>query len=329
MALSRDQMIEFLKLHNYDPNTLQSMETKEIQEAYQEVTKKLLGSYFHLTNDNKSIKTNSILLDMGELTEFKQKLKDCANDVIALIECLQEGYMKFDYSEVNDLLAIALKDMPMHKMQKISHIAYRSFQEILLSQIATALKGLPKEEFKVLEEFYEKRRNDTQFLHQTIDKLKDPATRQQILTMACVKLMVVKDFMPSNLYDVYRDYYNNVPQKLELVAKVRALTGLYSKEYLKEMPFEELEALYQDILKHNEQEEQDRKMFLKYSQAIQESVDNNDDEGFNEICYKAVTHLTQKQLSMLVEYMNGQNPFFLSKFESVAHEYKKKLHIKR
>ena len=247
MALSRDRMIEFLKRHDYDPNTLKSMETKEIQEAYQEVTKKLLGSYFHLTNDNKSIKTNSILLDMGELTEFKQKLKDCANDVITLIECLQEGYMKFDYSEVNDLLAIALKDMPMHKMQKISHIAYRSFQEILLSQIATALKGLPKEEFKVLEEFYEKRRNDTQFLHQTIDKLKDPATRQQILTMARVKLMVVKDFMPSNLYDVYRDYYNNVPQKLELVAKVRALTGLYSKEYLKEMPFEELETLYQDI----------------------------------------------------------------------------------
>ena len=147
--------------------------------------------------------------------------------------------------------------------------------------------------------------------------------------MARAKLMIVRDFMPSNLYDVYRDYYNNTPQKLEMIAKVMALTGLYSKEYLKQMPFEELEALYQEILKHNEQEEQDKKMFLKYSQAIQESVDNNDDEGFNDVCSRAVTHLTPKQLSMLVEYMNGQNPFFLSKFESVMSEYKKKLNIKR
>ena len=124
------------------------------------------------------------------------------------------------------------------------------------------------------------------------------------------------------------NYYNNTPQKLEMIAKVMALTGLYSKHYLKEMPFEELETLYQDIVRHNEQEEYDKKMFLKYSQAIQESVDNNDDEGFNDVCSRAVTHLTSKQLSMLVEYMNGQNPFFLSKFESVMHEYKKKLNIK-
>lgn len=329
MALSRDRLADFLKRHGYDSAKLESMETKEIEEAYIKITKQLIGSYFHLTNDDKSIKTNSVLLDTDELTEFKQQLKENANDVVELIKCLQNGYMKFDYTEVNDLLAIALKDMPMHKMQKLSHIAYRAFQEVLLSEIATALKSLPKEEFKVLEEFYEKRRNDTQFLHQTIEKLKDPATRQQILTMARVKLMVVKDFMPTSLYDVYRDYYNNTPQKLELTAKVMSLTGLYSKEYLKAMPFEELEALYQEIIQHNEQEEQDRKMFLRYSQAIQESVDNNDDEGFNDICYKAVTYLTQKQLSMLMEYMNGQNPFFLSKFESVVRDYKKKLHVKR
>ena len=328
MGLSRDMLVNFLKRHGYDSAKLESMDTKDIEETYEEVTKQLVSSYFHLTNDDKSIKTNSALLDTGELTEFKQKLKESAGNIVDLIECLQDGYRKFDYTEVNDLLAIALKEMPMHKMQKISHIAYRSFQEILLSEIANTLKDLPKEEFKVLDEFYEKRRDDTQFLYQTIDKLKDPATLRQILMMARAKLMIVRDFMPSNLYDVYRDYYNNTPQKLEMIAKVMALTGLYSKEYLKQMPFEELEALYQEILKHNEQEEQDKKMFLKYSQAIQESVDNNDDEGFNDVCSRAVTHLTPKQLSMLVEYMNGQNPFFLSKFESVMSEYKKKLNIK-
>lgn len=328
MALNRDVLVDFLKRHGYDISKLESMETKEIEQAYEEVTKKLVGSYFHLTNDDKSIKTNSTLLDTGELTEFKQKLKESVGNIVNLIECLQDGYRKFDYTELNDLLAIALKEMPMHKMQKISHIAYRSFQEILLSEIANTLKDLPREEFKVLEGFYEKRRNDTQFLYQTIDKLKDPATHQQILTMARAKLMILKDFMPSSLYDVYRDYYNNTPQKLELISKVMALTGLYSKEYLKEMPIEELEALHQEILKHNEQEEQDRKMFLRYSQAIQESVDNNDDEGFNDVCSRAVTHLTPKQLSMLVEYMNGQNPFFLSKFQAVMQDYKKKLNIK-
>ncbi|WP_394955037.1 hypothetical protein [uncultured Helicobacter sp.] len=329
MQRSRDMLISFLNRHGYDSAKLESMELKELEEAHKTLTRQLVGSYFRLTNDDKSIKTNSALLDTTELTEFKEKLKASAKSVIELIQCLQDGYRRFEYTEVNDLLAIALKDMPMHKMQKISHIAYRSFQEILLSEIANTLKDLPKEEFKVLEEFYEKRRDDTQFLYQTIDKLKDPATHQQILTMARVKLMVVKDFMPSSLYDVYRDYYNNTPQKLEMINKVMALTGLYSKQYLKEMPLEDLENLYQDIVRHNEQEEHDRKMFLKYSQAIQESVDNNDDEGFNDVCSRAVTHLTPKQLSMLVEYMNGQNPFFLSKFESVMHEYKKKLNIKR
>ena len=154
MGLSRDMLVNFLKRHGYDSAKLESMDTKDIEETYEEVTKQLVSSYFHLTNDDKSIKTNSALLDTGELTEFKQKLKESAGNIVDLIECLQDGYRKFDYTEVNDLLAIALKEMPMHKMQKISHIAYRSFQEILLSEIANTLKDLPKEEFKVLDEFY-------------------------------------------------------------------------------------------------------------------------------------------------------------------------------
>ncbi|RDU53673.1 hypothetical protein CQA49_06335 [Helicobacter sp. MIT 00-7814] len=329
LDINRQTMELLLQSHGYTPEQLQALPTSEIKKAYEKITKQFLSAFLQNNSENKTNKISSSFLDSDEINTYKQKLKSCVKDVVALLQVLMEGYEKFDVVEVNDMLAIVAKNQSAHKMQRISHIAYHLLQEKLLSQIESYLKELPKQEFKMLKEHYERQREDLNALHKTIEKLADPLTKEQILSMARTKLFVMKEFMPELLNDTYKDYYNNTPEKLELVSKLMALTGLYTKEYLKETPLPKLQEMYDEILEYNRQEEQDKKMFLKYSSALQESIYSNDDEAFNEVCSRAVTHLSNKQLAMLVDYMSGQNPFFLSKFESVMNEYKKKLNIKK
>lgn len=323
---SKPTMIMLLEQYGYTKESLDSMDIEDLHEAYTKCVRQFINVF--ISNENKENLKISSLIDFEHITSYKQKLKSSLNNVSSLIQALLEGYKEFSYQEINDILVAITKNQSAHKIQRISRIAYRQFQEILLSQINDHIKELPVQEFIMLRDYYEKERENLALLNETIHKLIDPSTKQQVFIMARTKLLIIQDFMPDLMYATYKDYYDNTAEKLELVAKIMTLTGLYTKNYLKSIPLENLQEMHQEMLEYNRQNDQDRKIFLKYSRAIQESIYSNDDDAFNEVCSRAITHLTNKQLTMFTEYMVGQNPFFLSKFESAMNEYKKKMNIK-
>lgn len=86
-------------------------------------------------------------------------------------------------------------------------------------------------------------------LQNTITELGNEKKRQQILDMAHLKLLIVKDFMPDETFnDTYKEYLNNTPEKLALVGEILGLTGMYSKKYLQNIPLEELETMKEKLL---------------------------------------------------------------------------------
>lgn len=329
--ITRKSQEEFLLHHDFEKAQLQIMNTQEIKEQYEAVTRKSIYAFMHATMEENTVKSldTSGIIDVEQVNAYKEKLRGVLESPTDIITVLLEGYEVFTYVEVNDLFESVSRHLPAHKMQKISRLAYRQYQEILLSQIREALKELPPEENKMLVEHYEENRENIALLQDTLKKLADPLTRDQLLATSRIKLLTVQLFLPSILTETYDKYFNNTPQKLELVGKIMSLTKLYTKDHLKALPIEQLQEIHEEILEHNRQEEEDRKVFAKYSQAISESMFNNDDDTFSEVCSIAVTHLTSTQLEMLVEYMANQNPLFVSKFENIMREYKKKLNMKR
>lgn len=329
--ITRKSQEEFLLHHDFEKAQLQIMNSQEIKEQYESVTRKSIYAFMQATMDDNGVKgiDTSGIIDVEQVNAYKERLREVIEDSVEIIKVLLEGYEVFSYAEVNDLFESVSRHLPAHRMQKIFRTAYRQYQEILLAKIQESLKELPDEENKMLVEHYEENRENIILLQDTLKKLDDPLTREQLLATSRTKLLIVQLFLPNILTETYDKYFNNTPQKLELVGKIMSLTGLYTKDQLKVLPIEQLQEIHEEILEHNRQEEEDKKVFLKYSQAISEAMFNNDDDTFSEVCSIAVTHLTTTQLQMLVEYMSNQNPLFTAKFETIMHEYKKKMNFKR
>ncbi len=144
--------------------------------------------------------------------------------------------------------------------------------------------------------------------------------------MARFKLLIVKDFMSKNTFnDVYKEYLNNTPEKLKLVEDILILTGMYSKNYLKNVPMEELEDMKAKLLEHKRQDERDHKIFTQYTQMLDESMYGSNEQEFSDVCVKIITGLNQKQILMISDYLSAKNPVFVNRFNTLLRDFKNSL----
>lgn len=314
----------FLLRHQHTQEELDSLTQDEVIALYErEVRENTLQFLSYMNEDDFAV---SSVLDEADIGALKLKVRENAKNTLALIDVIKEGFDDFSYSDVADILSLSVKNISALKLQRILRIAYREFQEILLDRIARKLKELPIEEYKVMMNHYEKIRNDTARLKSTIDELSDEKKRQQILDMAHFKLQIVRDFMPKSTFnDTYQEYLNNTPEKLKLVSEVLAITGMYSKNYLKNLPTEELEEIRAKLIEDKKQDERDHKIFTQYTQMLDESMYGSDEQEFSDVCIKIITSLNQKQILMISEYLNAKNPVYVNRFHTLLRDFKKSL----
>ena len=169
----------FLLRHGHTEQELENLERDEMINLYEKDTRTQTLNFLHFIDE----------------------------DSYAVKSTLEGGFYHFSYSDIADILTMNVKNISVHKLQRILRIAYREFQETLLDQIAKHLKGMPIEEYKTILNFYEKNRDDIARLKKTIAELTDETKRRQIVDMARLKLLVVKDFMPKNIFnETYEEY---------------------------------------------------------------------------------------------------------------------------
>ncbi|RDU59279.1 hypothetical protein [Helicobacter marmotae] len=312
----------FLLRHNHTESEIEHLEKEELIKLYEEDVRKDTLNYLHYTNKDSYVITSPF--DEVDISEFKAKVRENLTNTLLLIETIKESFDNFSYAEIADILTLSVQDISAHKLQRILRIAYREFQETLLDRIAKQLKDLPVEEYKVMMSHYEKIRNDTERLQNTIAELSNEKKREQILKMAHLKLHIIKDFMPTDIFnDSYKEYLNNTPEKLKLVSEILSLTGIYSKSQLKNMPQEELEAMKEKIIEDKKQDEKDQKIYKQYTQMLDESMYGVDDKEFSDVCTKIITNLNERQILMITEYLDAKNPIFLNRFHSLYRDFRK------
>ena len=318
------QVKAFLLRQGHTQEELDRLEQDDMIKLYEKDTRENTLNFLHYMSEDEFVVTST--LDEADIGELKLKVCENAKDTLALIDVIKGGFDDFSYADIADILTLSIKNISAHKLQRILRIAYREFQEILLDRIAKHLKELPIEEYKVMMNHYEKIRNDTHRLQNTIQELSDETKKQQILDMAHFKLRIVKNFMSKNIFnDTYKEYLNNTPEKLQLVAEVLSLTGMYSKNYLKNLPTEELEDMRDKLIEDKKQDERDQKIFTQYTQMLDESMYGSDEQEFSDVCVKIITSLNQKQILMISEYLNAKNPVYVNRFNTLLRDFKKSL----
>ncbi|AAP77219.1 hypothetical protein LS66_003845 [Helicobacter sp. MIT 03-1614] len=314
----------FLLRHGHTKEEIERLDKESVINLYEKDTRKNTLNFLHYMNED----TFSVIstLDEADIGEFKLKVQENLDNMAILVDIIRDGFNDFSYADIADTLTLNIKNISIHKLQRILRIAYREFQEILLDKIATQLKELPIEEYKTIMNHYESIRGDTARLRSTIQELSDEKKRQQILDMARFKLLIVKDFMSKNTFnDVYKEYLNNTPEKLKLVEDILILTGMYSKNYLKNVPMEELEDMKAKLLEHKRQDERDHKIFTQYTQMLDESMYGSNEQEFSDVCVKIITGLNQKQILMISDYLSAKNPVFVNRFNTLLRDFKNSL----
>lgn len=312
----------FLLRHGHTNEELAKLDREGIIQLYEKDTRTDTLNFLHyMSEDSFAIAST---LDEADIGQFKQKIRDNITDTLLLIDIIKEGFDDFSYSDIADILTLSVKNISTHKLQRILRIAYREFQEILLDKISLKLQELPIEEYKVMMNHYEKIRDNTHRLKDTIQELSDETKREQILNMAHFKLDIVKHFMPKDIFnDTYKEYLNNTPEKLKLVSEVLALTGMHSKNYLKNLPTEELEEMKEKLIEDKKRDERDQKIFSQYTQMLDESMYGSDEQEFSDVCVKIITSCNQKQILMISEYLNAKNPIYVNRFNTLLRDFTK------
>ena len=100
---------------------------------------------------------------------------------------------------------------------------------------------------------------------------------------------------------------------------------MYSKNYLKNLPTEELEDMRDKLIEDKKQDERDQKIFTQYTQMLDESMYGSDEQEFSDVCVKIITSLNQKQILMISEYLNAKNPVYVNRFNTLLRDFKKSL----
>lgn len=315
-------MKDFLLRRGHKKEELDELSREDLKTMYNESARAGTLNFLRQMSDEDIIAVTSA--DIADIGQFKVKVRENAENTIALMAIIRDAFDDFGYSDINDILNISAKSIPAYKLNRILRIAYREFQEVLLGKIAEGLKELPIEEYKTMMGHYEQMREDIPKLKNTLNELSDETKRGQILHMAHLKFKIVRDFMPRNTFnDVYKEYLNNTPEKLKLVQQILSLTGMHSKKYLKNLPIEELEEMKNLLLEDKRQDERDQKIFSHYTQVLSESMYGANEQEFSDVCLKIITTLTQKQILMISDFLSTKNPIFVNRFNTLLKDFKK------
>ncbi len=159
----------FLLRHGHTKEEIERLDKESVINLYEKDTRKNTLNFLHYMNED----TFSVIstLDEADIGEFKLKVQENLDNMAILVDIIRDGFNDFSYADIADTLTLNIKNISIHKLQRILRIAYREFQEILLDKIATQLKELPIEEYKTIMNHYESIRGDTARLRSTIQEL--------------------------------------------------------------------------------------------------------------------------------------------------------------
>ncbi|PAF53344.1 hypothetical protein BKH42_06405 [Helicobacter sp. 13S00482-2] len=252
--------------------------------------------------------------------KLKTKIKKIGRDISKVYDMIDEYIDEYTYDQFLEIFRSYLS-VPAPKIEKILKVKYRQLQEVWLEKLKIRFASLPDEERIQLMHYYEKNRDNIKKLKQIYHFSEDEYYVGDIQRISESKLSIIKNFMPELMEENYKAYYDETPEKINLIQEVLKLTHSYPRSYLKRLSISKLLFLKNEIIEQDKRDIINKKLFNKHIKALEEAMNSPNDNDFSKAALNVITELDGDNLHRVVNYLTNKNKTFLNKFNASIKTY--------
>ncbi len=312
-----------LRKHGYAVEELDGQSSESLKQLFIKETRDMVERFNeYICEDEEDENTPTIKpLQQGishpQLREAWQRLKGNSRDPKQLYDTLGEFLSLYELQDIAEILSNYASDGSYKRIERALRIAYREYQETLLGEIEQCYKDLPTEELVTQMAEYVAHRDNIKHLQEVLFALKSPQKQEQVVHLAQLKHDLLKSYRRNELEYFYRNFYENSEEKRAIIEKIMKITSIYTKEKLKNMKLDVLEEMYTILLETEAKEKAEKEKFERYLKLFEESIYQDDEEIFDDLCRAAPNELNNEHLEKILEFLEGANMLFAKKFRNL------------
>ncbi|TLD84101.1 hypothetical protein LS70_004000 [Helicobacter sp. MIT 11-5569] len=326
--MSRSEMIVQLIQYGHPKDTLEQMQTSDLESLFKQNSKTRISEYLESLKQNEPVEIaaedNANFIDR-EMQNIYYAISGEEINFQRLYEAIEKIFDQYDLNETIELVLSQSSDKRYRQMTQITEIAYRAYQEALLAEIERLCEFYPPQERFEQMKFYSSKRGDVVFLRKSIQTMRFQSNQESFSRIAQQKFSIIHDYYPEMMYESYEEYYENDEEKDEIINRIMALTGAYKRVQLKTKKFQVLKHMESVLLKDKEREKEEKALIKQYVKRVGEAIAQEDELMFGEIIKEALKVLDERDVQYIVEHFDiSSSPLILQRFNIIMRDNRPK-----
>lgn len=326
--LSRNEIITHLMQYGHSKETLDKMQTLELECLFKQNSKTRITDYLEAIKQNEVVE----IANEDEASHIEREVGKIyyaiSGELInftALYDAIEKIFDQYGLNETIELVLSQSSDKRYRQMTQIVEVAYRAYQEELLAEIERLCEFYPPQEKFEQMRFYSSRRGDVAFLRKSIQKMRIQSNQASFSRIAQQKFSIIHDYYPDMMYESYEEFYENDEEKDAIIERIMALTGAYKRQQLKAKKFQVLKHMERVLLRDKEREKEEKALIKQYIKKVGEAIAQEDELAFGEIIKEALKVLEERDVQYVVEHFDiASNPLILQRFNIIMRDNRPK-----
>lgn len=322
--MNRREIIWQLSQHGHSKEKLESMTMTDLAKLFKKASKERIINYMNSLRADKESEmipeydTNYIEREM-ELVYHAISVEEV--NFAILYDAIEKIFEKYDLNEAIELVLSQSSDRQYKQMTQITEVAYRSYQEILLDRIEKLCEFYPAEERFEQLKFYGDRREDINFLRESIASMSAQNNQERLSRIALTKYDIIRDYFPDSMYENYEEFYENEEEKNDIIERIMALTKAYTRPALKAKKFQVLSHIERVLIEDRDREKEEKALIKQYTKKFGEIILSEDELAFAMMLKEALGVLDERDVARIIGNFDiSSNPILLQRFNAIMRD---------
>ncbi|MDE5925198.1 MAG: hypothetical protein K2N75_05290 [Helicobacter sp.] len=322
--MNRREIIWQLSQYGYTKEKLESMPMSDLAKLFKQTSKERITKYMNTLRADKETEiipgedTNNIEREL-ELVYHAISVEEI--NFAILYDAIEKILEKYDLNEAIELVLSQSSDKQYKQMTQITEVAYRSFQEILLDRIEKLCEFYPAEERFEQLKFYGDRREDINFLRESIANMSAQNNQERLSKIALLKYDIIRDYYPDSMYENYEQFYENEEEKNEIIERIMSLTKAYTRPVLKAKKFQVLSHIERVLIEDRDREKEEKALIKQYTKKLGDVILSEDELAFAMMLKEALGVLDERDVTRIIGNFDiSSNPILLQRFNAIMRD---------
>ncbi len=322
--MNRREIIWQLSQYGHSKEKLESMPMTDLAKLFKQTSKERIVNYMNALRADKESEiipedeTNYIEREM-ELVYHAISVEEVNFPI--LYDAIEKIFEKYDLNEAIELVLSQASDKQYKQMTQITEVAYRSYQEILLDRVEKLCEFYPAEERFEQLKFYGDRREDINFLRESIANMSASNNQERLSKIALLKYDIIRDYFPDSMYENYEEFYENEEEKNDIIDRIMALTKAYTRPALKAKKFQVLSHIERVLIEDRDREKEEKALIKQYTKKLGDVILSEDELAFAMMLKEALSVLDERDVARIIGNFDiSSNPILLQRFNAIMRD---------